>query len=388
MRRDRTFTPDPTMSENRLQRLHDAGTSIWLDYIDRPMLHDGELERRIRDDALTGMTSNPTIFEKALAEGTAYDAQLTAAGERSPWELFELVATEDVRRACDIFLPVYERAEGSDGFVSLEVSPGAAHDVEETLAEARRLWADVGRPNLMIKVPGTAAGAAAARRLLAEGINVNITLLFAVEQYRAVIEAYLGALEERAARGLPLDRVASVASFFVSRVDTEADRRLGALAESAADEAERARLTRMQGRTAIANAKLAYALFQELFGGQRWAALAARGARVQRPLWASTSTKNPRYRDVMYVEELVGPATVNTMPPQTLDAFRDHGETSRTVDRDVEQARAHLAALAELGVPLGEITDRLLVEGLASFAKSFDALLAGLERKTASLAAR
>jgi transaldolase len=377
------------MSENRLQQLHDAGQSIWLDYIDRRMLHDGELERRIREDALTGMTSNPTIFEKALAEGTAYDAQLAAAGaDHTPWELFELIAAEDVRDACDHFAGVYAATRGGDGYVSIEVSPGAAHDVEETVEEARRLWRAVGRPNVMIKVPGTAAGAIAARRLLTEGINVNVTLLFALDAYRAVIDAYLDALEARVRDGRPVDAIAGVASFFVSRVDTEADRRLDALAAAAPDEATRARLASLRGKAAVANARLAYALFRERFSGPRWERLAAAGARVQRPLWASTSTKNPAYRDVLYVEELIGPDTVNTMPPQTVEAFRDHGVVRRTVDRDVEGARAVIAALEGEGISLAGITDTLLVDGLASFARSFDTLLAGLERKTAALAAR
>ncbi|HEU4565872.1 MAG TPA: transaldolase [Gemmatimonadaceae bacterium] len=374
------------MPDNRLQRLHDAGQSIWLDYIDRPMLHDGELERRIRDDALTGMTSNPTIFEKALAEGSAYDAQLAhAGGDRTPWQLFELIATEDVRRACDLFAGVYDATRGGDGYVSIEVSPGAAHDVAETVDEARRLWREVGRPNVMIKVPGTPEGAVATRALLAEGINVNVTLLFSLDAYRAIIEAYLSALEERAASGRPIDHLAGVASFFVSRVDTEADKRIDARI-AAASEGEKARLAALKGKTAVANAKLAYALFQEMFAGPRWQALAAKGARVQRPLWASTSTKNPAYRDVMYVEQLIGPHTVNTMPPATIEAFRDHGEVRRTVDAGLDEARRDLAALEAEGISLRDITDKLLVDGLASFAKSFDTLLAGLERKTASLA--
>ncbi len=373
------------MPENRLQRLHEAGQSIWLDYIDRPMLLNGELERRVRDDALTGMTSNPTIFEKALAEGNAYDAQLgTAGGDRTPWELFELIATEDVRTACDHFAAVHEATGGADGFVSIEVSPGAAHDVEDSLVEARRLWRDVGRPNAMVKVPGTPEGAIAARALLAEGINVNITLLFALDAYSAVIEAYMGALEDRIAAGRPVDRIASVASFFVSRVDTEADKRIDAVVASAVPGGSR--LAALKGRIAIANAKLAYALFQQRFSGPRWAALAAKGARVQRPLWASTSAKNPAYRDVIYVEELIGPHTVNTMPLQTLEAFRDHGIVRRTVDAGVDEASRDIAALEAAGIPLSAITDKLLVDGVASFAKSFDGLLAGLERKTASLA--
>jgi transaldolase len=373
------------MSRSRLHELHDAGQSVWLDYIDRPMLFNGDLERRIREDALMGMTSNPTIFEKALAEGTAYDVQLASVpAEHTPWQLFELIATDDVRRACDIFASVYERTHGVDGLVSIEVSPGAADDAEETVAEARRLWAMVDRPNVMIKVPGTAAGADAARRLIADGINVNITLLFSLDAYRAVIDGYMAGLEQRLAAGQPINRIASVASFFVSRVDTEGDKRIAARLASATG-AEAERLRELKGRLAIANAQLAYALFSQTTASERWLALALHGARVQRPLWASTSTKNPAYRDVRYVEELIGPHTVNTLPPSTLDAFKDHGDVRRTVDLDVAGARAVIEELGRLGISLDEITRVLLVEGLASFAKSFDSLLDGLDRKTRAL---
>ncbi|MBK5188299.1 MAG: transaldolase [Gemmatimonadaceae bacterium] len=371
---------------DRLQQLHDAGQSIWLDFIDRSLLRSGELARRIERDALTGMTSNPTIFEKALAEGHAYDEQLAGASpELTAWELFELVETDDVRAACDIFRAVHERSKGVDGYVSIEVSPGAAHSVDDTIAEARRIWAVVDRPNVMIKVPGTAAGAESARRLLADGINVNITLLFAVEAYAAIIESYLSALEERAKRGLPLSAIASVASFFVSRVDTEAEKRLDAIVAASPARAEEAK--QFRGRVAVANAKLAYALFREKCSGPRWEALAARGARVQRPLWASTSAKNPAYRDVIYVEDLIGPDTVNTMPPATITAFADHGITKRTVDSDLDAERALVAKLERFGVPLRGITDTLLREGLASFERSFDTLIAGLEAKRRTLGA-
>ena len=371
---------------SRLHALHDVGTSVWLDYIDRTMLRDGGLERRIREDALTGMTSNPTIFEKALAEGTAYDAQITAAPDGlTPWQLFELVAVEDVRRACDLFAGVYRETKKKDGYVSLEVSPNSAHDAAATVTEARRLWAAVDRPNVMIKVPGTEAGADALRTLIADGINVNVTLLFSVEAHRRTIEGYLAGLEDRAAAGQPLDHVASVASFFVSRVDSEVDGRLEKMM-AGADEATRSKLERLQGKAAIANAKLAYRLFQEMFSGARWQRLAAKGAQVQRPLWASTSTKNKAYRDVLYVEELAGPDTVNTLPPATLDAFKDHGEARRAVDTHVDEAVKTLAALEAVGVSMEEVTAKLLREGLASFQKSFDSLLAGLEKKTASLA--
>jgi transaldolase len=372
------------MPAPRLQALHDAGQSLWLDYIDRPMLHNGELERRIRDDVLTGMTSNPAIFEKALAQGTAYDAQVAAlTGERSAWQLFEALASTDVRDACDLFRQVYDRSGGADGYVSLEVSPNVANDTDGTIREARHLWRLVDRPNVMIKVPGTDAGCAALRQLIADGINVNVTLLFAVEAYAAVIEAYLEGLEARAAAGAPLGQVASVASFFVSRVDTEIDKRLDALAGTGALGAAAAGA--LKGKAAVANAKLAYRLFTERFSGSRWAALAAAGARVQRPLWASTSTKNPSYRDVIYVEELIGPQTVNTLPPATLEAFRDHGETRRTIDDGVDEAARALAAVETAGISVHAVTNQLLAEGLAAFQKSFDSLLAGLESKAASL---
>ena len=372
------------MPDTPLHALHAAGPSIWLDFIDRSLLASGELERRIREEALTGMTSNPTIFEKALASGTAYDAQLQAAADgRSAWELFELVETDDVRAACDAFAGVYRESEHRDGFVSIEVSPGAAHDASATIAEAHRLWDTVHRPNVMIKVPGTPEGCVALRRLIADGQNVNVTLLFSVDAHARVIEAYLAGLEDRAAAGGDLRHVASVASFFVSRVDGAIDAALEALV--AAGKLPAARAAELQGRAAIANAKLAYRLFQSRFSGPRWDALAAKGAQKQRPLWASTSTKNPAYRDVLYVEQLIGPDTVNTMPPATLEAFRDHGVTARTVDADLAEAERLLADLAALGIALDAVTDRLLVEGLASFQKSFDTLIAGLERKTASL---
>lgn len=372
------------MSSDRLQRLHDAGVSIWLDFIERQILRNGELDRRIRDDALTGMTSNPTIFEKALAEGTAYDDQIRSApGDFTAMELFELIATTDVRDACDHFRKVYDREGGTDGFVSIEVSPPMAHDAQGTVAEATRLWSTVDRPNVMVKVPGTVEGVDAVRALIGDGLNINITLLFAIASYRRVIDAYMSGLEDRVAAGKPIDRIASVASFFVSRVDTEVDKRLDALLKSAPD--QRARIETLRGKAAIANAKLAYRLFQREFASPRWKALAAKGGTVQRALWASTSTKNPSYRDVMYVEDLVGPHTVNTMPPATIDAFRDHGNVARTVDQDLAGAEKVIADLASLGIAIDDVTDRLLVDGLASFQKSFDTAVAGLAAKTTAL---
>jgi transaldolase len=372
------------MSDNPLWRLHEAGQSIWLDYIDRTILTNGDLQRRIQDDALTGMTSNPTIFEKALAEGNTYDEQIrSASGDFTAMELFELIATTDVRSACDIFAPVYQKTNGADGYVSIEVSPSAANNTEATVSEGTRLWATVNRPNVMIKVPGTVEGAKAVRQLIANGVNVNITLLFAIAAHKSVIEAYMSGLEDRIALGKTISTNHSVASFFVSRVDSEVDKRLDAASKAGSIDQET--LKSLAGKAAIANAKLAYKLFQEQFATPRWQALAARGGTVQRPLWASTSTKNPAYRDVMYVEQLIGPDTVNTMPPQTIEAFRDHGAVKRTVDAGLDESERTVQSLEQHGISMREVTDKLLVDGLASFQKSFDTLLAGLEKKTTAL---
>jgi len=361
---------------NRLQQLHDAGVALWLDFIERTMLHNGDLTKRIKNDALTGMTSNPSIFEKALAEGSAYDAQVTDAPRNlTPWQLFELVATTDVRDACDAFRGVYDKTKADDGYVSIEVSPGAAHDAKNTLEEARRLWKTVDRPNVLVKIPGTVEGALAVRQCIADGININITLLFSLEAHDRVIDAYMSGLEDRIKKNQPIDRIYSVASFFVSRVDSEVDKRLDAAKKGA----------ELKGKIAIANAKLAYQLFLQRFSSARWKALEAKGGRVQKPLWASTSTKNPAYRDVMYVEELIGPRSINTLPPQTIEAFRDHGNTRRTIDDGPDQAKREIEQLEKLGISMKDVTDKLLVEGLASFQKSFDSLIAGLEKKSKQL---
>jgi transaldolase len=375
------------MSKNRLQQLHDEGQSIWLDNIDRTMLHNGDLERRVRDDALTGMTSNPTIFEKALAEGSAYDDQLLSADPGTPPErLFELVETTDVQRACDIFGGVYQTTRGGDGYVSIEVSPGVANDSRQSVDEACRLWKEVDRPSVMVKIPGTVQGALAVRELIAKGVNVNITLLFSLEAHERVIDAYMSGLEDRVAKNEPIDGLFSVASFFVSRVDTEVDKRLDAMIKTAkGGDADRFRL--LQGRAAIANAKLAYRLFRRKFAEPRWKALADKGGRLQKPLWASTSVKNPAYRDVMYAEELIGPDTVDTMPPKLIDAFRDHGTVERAVDKRVGAAEGVLREIEAVGIPMKDVTDTLLKEGLASFQKSFDSLTAGIAKKMSALAA-
>ena len=372
------------MTSNRLQELHDAGVSLWLDFIERKILRNGELDRRIREDFLTGMTSNPTIFEKALAEGSDYDDQIrSVAGEFTAMELFELIATTDVRDACDHFRGVYDRGNAYDGYVSIEVSPGAANDARATISEATRLWVTVDRPNAFVKVPGTVEGAKAVRQLIANGININITLLFAIDAYKRVSDAYMAGLEDRIAAGKEIGHVHSVASFFVSRVDTEVDKRIDAAIKD--DPSRKQTLDALRGKAAIANAKLAYRLFQNETASPRWRKLAEKGASVQRPLWASTSTKNPAYRDVMYVEQLIGPDSVNTMPPQTIEAFRDHGVVKRTVDAGVDEAQQVIQTLDREGISIDSVTDKLLVDGIASFQKSFDELIAGLQKKTKTL---
>jgi len=374
---------------SRLSKLHDEGQSIWLDNIDRAMLHNGDLERRIAEDYLTGMTSNPTIFEKALAEGADYDEQLASAPSNlSPDQLFELVETTDVQRACDLFAGVYSSTRGGDGYVSIECSPAVANDSRATIEEAHRLWETVDRPNVMVKVPGTEEGALAVRNLTAAGINVNITLLFSLEAHERVIDAYMAGLEDRIAQANPVDHVFSVASFFVSRVDTETDKRIDEMVK-AANPGDRDRLKMLKGRAAIANAKMAYRLFRRKFSedNPRWKSLAERGARVQKPLWASTSVKNPAYRDVMYVEELIGDQTVDTMPPSLIEAFRDHGEVQRSVDKRLGAAEGLLREVEAVGISMKDVTDKLLVDGLASFQKSFETLTAGIERKMGALAA-
>jgi len=375
-------------ADNPIKALVKEGQSVWLDDISRQMLREGKLQQQVEQVGIRGVTSNPTIFEKAIASGNAYDdavMDLLRRGKSAP-EIFEAVEVEDIRDACDVLRPIYDQSGGRDGFVSIEVSPGAARDAEGTRVEARRLWASVDRPNLMVKIPGTLEGAAVVEEMLAEGLNINITLLFSIASYERVASAYVAALEQRHAAGQPIDRIASVASFFVSRVDTLVDKlveeKIGQTDDIARQEAMRSVL----GKVAVANAKLAYAKFQEIFEGPRFAPLKAAGAAVQRPLWASTGTKNPAYSNVLYVEELIGPDTVNTMPGKTIEAFLDHGQVRRTVDENVEDARQVMRDLEATGVSIDEVTAQLEEEGIASFTKSFDALIAGVEGKRAALA--
>jgi transaldolase / glucose-6-phosphate isomerase len=364
----------------RLADLLAHGQSPWLDYIRRSLITSGELKRMVEHDGITGVTINPTIFDKAIAGSRDYDAALTALLAKDPQlppaELYERLAVEDVRMAADVLRPVYDRAGGKDGFVSLEVAPGLAHDTEGTISEALRLWGEVGRPNLLIKVPGTNEGIPAIERLLSEGINVNVTLMFSMAHYEAVAQAYLRGVAKSASP----DRVASVASVFVSRIDTAVDRALDAL--SSPDAAG------LRGKVAVANCRLIYARFRELFHGSAFAPIAARGGTPQRVLWASTSTKDPKYRDTLYVEELVGPETVDTIPPATLTAFEDHGVVrGDTVDEGLDAARATLATARTIGIDLGAITDALQVEGVTLFAESYQHLLASLAEKKRTLLA-
>lgn len=361
---------------NAIQALTEYGQSIWLDYIRRDMTRSGELQRMI-DDGLRGMTSNPAIFQKSIGGGGDYTATLTELGadpELDAKGLYERIAIEDIREACDVMLPLYRRCERRDGFVSLEVAPALARDGAGTIAEAHRLWAAVDRPNLMIKVPATTEGLVAIEALIRDGLNVNVTLIFSCARYLEVAAAYRRGLQQRVERGLPVADVASVASFFISRIDSEVDARLARCTDASRAEA-------LQGKIAIANAKVAYALFSDALETPEWKALAEHGARPQRLLWASTGTKNPRYGDVLYVEELIGPDTINTVPPATLEAFRDHGKASSTLTRDLPGARAALEALQDLGISLDEVTDKLLEDGLALFTDAMDSLLATISAK-------
>jgi transaldolase len=362
---------------NPLLRLGELGQSVWYDYITRDLLASGELARLIAADGLRGMTSNPTIFDKAVAGSRLYDADIRRLADKgaSAGEIFESLAVADVREACDAFLPLYERSGRGDGLVSLEVSPTLAHDADATVHEAERLWSALSRPNAMIKIPGTRAGLSAITRCIGAGINVNVTLLFSVERYAEVIEAFLAGMEQRLDRNLPIGSVVSVASFFVSRVDGKIDPLLDQTASGAP----------LRGTAAIANACVAYRLFEKTLRQRRWRRLAQSGAQPQRPLWASTSTKDPRYPDTYYVEALVAPRTVNTLPPETLEAYRDHGNPELRIHERVAAAPAQLDALARAGVDLARATQELEVEGVEKFAASYRSLLAAIDAKIGQL---
>jgi transaldolase len=371
-------------AKNPLWGLRQAGQSVWLDYIHRRLLQSGELRRLVEEDGLCGVTSNPTIFQKAVAESRDYDESFARLRARRAGvtEAYETIVAEDIRSACDVLRPVFDETGGADGYVSVEVSPLLAHDTDATVREVRQWFARVGRPNLMVKIPGTVEGVPAIEAMIAEGRNINITLLFSVQAYARVAEAYMRGLERRVAERQPIDGVASVASFFVSRIDTETDKRIEARLGATADRTQRERLESLRGKVAIANAKHAYRTFRQLFGGERFARLRAKGARLQRPLWGSTSTKNPAYPDLLYVEALVGPDTVDTIPPQTLAAFRDHGRVNpRAVMEGLDEADGVLARLQQAGISIDDVTQHVLDAGVEAFADSYRDLLAAIERR-------
>jgi transaldolase len=365
-------------SKTPLQQLSDHGQSVWIDYLSRDLIQSGELERMMREDAVVGVTSNPTIFQKAISQGSAYDDQLRELLEAvdDPKEIFIQLAARDVGDACDLLRKVWEEGNGRDGYVSIEVDPTLAYETQATIEQAARLHDLIERPNLLVKIPGTEPGLPAIEEMIARGRSINITLIFSLERHKAVIEAYFRGLERLVASGGDPRKVASVASFFVSRVDTETDKRLEAIGGKALE---------LRGKLAIANAKLAYQNYKQAFSGERWERVAAQGASKQRCLWASTSTKNPEYRDVLYVEELIGPETVNTMPQETIEAFQDHGRVAPTLERGLDEARQLFADLAEVGVAYDDVVETLEREGVQKFSDSFAELLDGIATKRGEL---
>jgi transaldolase / glucose-6-phosphate isomerase len=372
-------------TKNPLKELLNYGQSMWLDYIRRDLFTTGKLKHMITEDGLRGMTSNPSIFEKAIADSSLYDDFLKSLASRSDLDTtarYEQIAIRDIQDAADALRTVYDESKCRDGYVSLEVSPYLARKTQETIDEARRLWKTVQRENVMIKVPGTAEGLPAIRQLIGEGININITLLFAQEVYERVAEAYIAGLEDLAGHGGNLKKMASVASFFISRIDTLVDSMLNDKIKATNDPSQQALLKSISGKVAIANGKLTYQRYQKIFSGPRWQALAAKGAQTQRVLWASTSTKNPNYRDVIYIEELIGRETVNTMPPATIDAFRDHGRLRNALMEDVPGAQKVMDDLAQAGISIKQVTDKLTDDGVKLFADAFDKLLAAVAKST------
>jgi transaldolase / glucose-6-phosphate isomerase len=376
---------ETSKATNPLQALLGYGQSMWLDYIRRDLITSGSLKKMIADDGLRGMTSNPAIFEKAIAESSLYDDMLKTLAARPELDAkarYEQIAIRDIQDVADVLQPVYDSSKFRDGYVSLEVSPLLALKTQETIDEARRLWKAVNRENVMIKIPGTAEGLPAIRQAIGEGINVNVTLLFAQEVYEQVAEAHIAGLEDLAKRGGNLGKIAGVASFFISRIDSLVDSRINDKLKSTPDAKQQELLKSLLGKVAIANGKLTYVRYQRLFSGPRWQALAAQGAQTQRVLWASTSTKNPAYRDVMYVEELIGPDTVNTMPPATIDAFRDHGKLRNSLTEDVAGAQNVMDNLARAGISINEVTTQLTNDGVKLFADAFHKLLTAVEKST------
>jgi transaldolase / glucose-6-phosphate isomerase len=376
---------ETSKATNPLKALLSYGQSMWLDYIRRDLITSGSLKKMIQEDGLRGMTSNPSIFEKAIAESSLYDDILNSLASRSDLDAtarYEQIAIRDIQDVADILRPVYEESKFRDGYVSLEVSPLLALKTQETIEEGRRLWKAVSRENLMIKVPGTAEGLPAIRQLISEGININVTLLFAQEVYEKVAEAYIAGLEDLAKHGGNLKKMAGVASFFISRIDSLVDSMIDESLKTASDVQQQTLLKSLKGKVAIANGKLTYQRYQRIFSGPRWEALATKGAQTQRVLWASTSTKNPAYRDVMYVEELIGPDTVDTMPPATVDAFRDHGQLRNSLTENVPAAQKVMDDLAKAGISIKEVTTKLTTDGVKLFADAFEKLLSAVEKST------
>lgn len=376
-----------SIADNPILHLKDYGQSVWMDNLSRDILQSGELAQLIESRDVHGITSNPAIFEKAIAGNAIYDADIEAGirAGKSVEEIYESLVFDDIRNACDILLPIHNASSGVDGYVSLEVPPSLARDADGTLREARRYAEAIQRPNLMIKIPGTPEGLPAVEAAIRDGINVNVTLLFSVQSYIDTAWAYIRGLEARAAAGQDVRNLASVASFFLSRIDSKVDDRLDAEIAATTDADRQARLANLKGKIAIANAKLAYQEYKKIISSDRWQALAAKGARVQRLLWASTSTKNPAYSDVMYVDELIGPDTVNTLPPNTIEACADHCDVASRIEQDVEAAQAAIASLAELGIDLDQIMAELLEEGIDKFIQPFDALMDALVTKVKQL---
>ena len=370
-----------------LKQLNASGQAVWLDFVDRGFLKEGGLKKLVEEDGATGVTSNPSIFEKTMGHSDAYDAgfrAFLAKGDATVEGMYENEAIADIKAAAADLKPVYDRLDGKDGYVSLEVSPYLAKDTEGTIEEARRLWSQVDEPNLMVKVPGTDAGVPAVRQLIDDGLNINVTLLFAIEAYQAVAKAYMDGLEARLARGEAIDRIASVASFFVSRIDAQIDKKIDERVKAGDENADA--LKALRGKVAIANAKLAYAWFQEMIASARWQALAAKGAMPQRLLWASTGVKDINYPDTLYIDTLIGPDTVNTMPPKTMDAFRDHGVVEQTLTANVDDAREVIREADRLGLDLAGVTSALVEDGVKQFSDAADALLGAVEKKRAQFA--
>jgi len=375
------------MASNPLRELAQCGQSVWIDSISRQMLRSGTLKRLIDEDGITGVTANPTIFEKAITQSHDYDDTIRkiGSGGASPMQVYEALAVEDVGAAADLLRPVYDRVDRRDGFVSIEVSPDIAHDTKASIEEACRFWTRLHRPNVFIKIPATPAGIPAIEHLIGEGININITLIFAVEVHEQVMDAFLKGLEHRVAQNQPIDHIASVASFFVSRVDTLVDQLLEEKAKEA-DEERNKELKSLEGKAAVANAKIAYQRFQKVFSSDRFKALEQKGAQLQRPLWASTSTKNPNYPDTMYVTPLIGPNTVNTMPMETIDAVRDHGEVQcGTIMQGLDEAFQVMKDLERVGISMKAVTDQLTEEGVEKFSNSLHSLLDAIEQQQRSL---